>query len=47
MKTNNFYLRMLSRFFTNLLYLIGAMVVAIGIVAIICGEGNKGLLDLF
>jgi len=38
---------MLSRFFTNLLYLIGAMVVAIGIVAIICGEGNKGLLDLF
>lgn len=47
MTNNNFYLRMLRRFLENLLYLLGAIIVTIAFFATVCGDGDKGLFELF
>lgn len=39
MKTNKFY--------ENFLILIMGLIFAISVLAVICGDGDKGLLDLF
>lgn len=44
---DNFYYRMLSRAIENILIFIAGFIVTIGIIAAICGDGDKGLFKLF
>jgi len=46
MSSSNFYIRMLKRFIDNIIVFISALFIGIAVIAIICGDGDKGLLDL-
>jgi len=46
MKTNSFYKNIFHDFMENLLILIAGIMFAIALLAIICGDGDKGLCDL-
>lgn len=41
------HLLMTKKFLENLMYFISIVVFMIAIVAITCGDGDKGLIDLF
>ena len=46
MKINKFYKDLFYRFMENLLILLAGILFAIVLLATICGDGDKGLLDL-
>ena len=46
MKIDNFYKNLFHNFLENLLLLIAGLTMAFSLLAIICGDGNKGLADL-
>jgi len=46
MRINDFYRNLFHNFIENLLLLIAGLIMAISLLAIICGDGDKGLCDL-
>ena len=46
MKVSNFYKNLFYNFIENLLILIAGLIMAVALLAIICGDGAKGLCDL-
>jgi len=46
MKIDDFYRKLFHNFMENLLLLIVGLIMATALLAIICGDGNKGLADL-
>ena len=46
MNVSNFYKYLFYNFMENLLLLIAGLIMAISLLAIICGDGNKGIIDL-
>lgn len=46
MQIDNFYKELFYRFMENLLILLAGIVFAIALLATICGDGNKGIVDL-
>jgi len=46
MKINSFYRTIFKNFIENLIILIAALLFAVSFLAVMCGYGNKGLLDL-
>jgi hypothetical protein len=46
MQINDFYRNLFNNFMENLLLFIAGLIMAIALLAIICGDGDKGLADL-
>jgi len=46
MRINSFYKNLFHNLMENLLILIAGLVFAIALLATICGDGNKGIVDL-
>ena len=46
MRISNFYKNLFYNFMENLLLLIAGLIMAVALLAIICGDGDKGLCDL-
>lgn len=46
MQINDFYRNLFNNFMENLLILLVGLIVAIALLATICGDGAKGLCDL-
>ena len=46
MKVSNFYKSLFYNFMENLLILLVGLLVAVALLATICSDGNKGIVDL-
>lgn len=46
MRINDFYKDLFHNFMENLLILLAGIMLAVALLAIICGDGTKGLCDL-
>lgn len=46
MRINSFYKNLFHNFMENMLILLVGLIVAVALLAIICGDGDKGLYDL-
>jgi hypothetical protein len=46
MQINDFYKNIFHNLMENLLILLVGLIVAVALLAIICGDGNKGIIDL-
>ena len=46
MKVSNFYKNLFYNFVENLFILIVGLIVAIALLATVCSDGNKGIVDL-
>ena len=46
MKVSNFYKNLFYNFVENLLVLIVGLIVAVALLATVCSDGNKGIVDL-
>jgi hypothetical protein len=46
MQIDDFYKNIFHNLMENLLILLVGLIVAVALLAIICGDGNKGIIDL-